>query len=555
MSGRKKILIAILCVVAGFSLAAAVMAPRLVQIDRYRPEVIAFLDQKTGHQVEIGRLALSLFPHFAIRVDKFEVENPPGFPKGACMAVHRINALLSLRALLDRQIVIRRLTIDHPVFTFAFTPEGQWNCQLARSSAGRLPPGDPPLFRFRDISNLDLDQGEITLQQLASGGQPVSGPIAAGGVSGHLSDVNFMLLDQLVSGGPRGAQALQEAGTAREESGRLTASWLRLGRLQASGCGTRINILPRELRLNGIECRVAGGRVKAGLQIDIGVSQPRFHSTGQVSGIQLATLLAQFPSAKGKMTGTLDGQWSLSGNVSGDSGVVASEQGRGSVSITKGRWRQLHLNPDLLKLLRLARLGPASGDFSAFSSITANWLLSEGVVSTSNLSFAGSNFRITGAGTLQLTKQRLVHLDGNLDISGQSNLLTNFLAAFSGATFRRGQLHLPFVVGGTLQHPTFRLKTGLSPALRQPPPRTSGAAPKKHSLGPAVPALETEQGEAAPLYTFSEPAGALPAAPPPDVRKGLPFRILPPSIVLSFSEVRLRLATLALIWAAQTWQL
>ena len=42
-------------------LAFIFVLPGLINVDRYRPQVISYLQEKTGKQVEIGRLALTFF--------------------------------------------------------------------------------------------------------------------------------------------------------------------------------------------------------------------------------------------------------------------------------------------------------------------------------------------------------------------------------------------------------------------------------------------------------------------------------------------------------------
>src|SRR5579872_5837666 len=92
--------------IAATLLTALIFAvPALVNVDRYRPQVISYLQEKTGKQVEIGRLALTFFPA-TIHIDHIGVKNPPIFPAGYVIEVAHIDAELSVRALLHRQVVI-----------------------------------------------------------------------------------------------------------------------------------------------------------------------------------------------------------------------------------------------------------------------------------------------------------------------------------------------------------------------------------------------------------------------------------------------------------------
>ncbi|HVN80073.1 MAG TPA: hypothetical protein VMW38_13830, partial [Terriglobia bacterium] len=56
--------------------AIILLAPILLNADRYRSKVISYLEEKTGKKVEIGRLAVTFFPGLAIHVDDFGVKSP-----------------------------------------------------------------------------------------------------------------------------------------------------------------------------------------------------------------------------------------------------------------------------------------------------------------------------------------------------------------------------------------------------------------------------------------------------------------------------------------------
>jgi uncharacterized protein involved in outer membrane biogenesis len=92
-------------------LALIFVVPVLINVDRYRPQVISYLQEKTGKQVEIGRLALTFFP-VTIHIDHIGVKNPPIFPSGYVAQVARIDAELSVGALLHRQVVIKSLVLE-----------------------------------------------------------------------------------------------------------------------------------------------------------------------------------------------------------------------------------------------------------------------------------------------------------------------------------------------------------------------------------------------------------------------------------------------------------
>jgi len=110
MANRRKTCLMVLGIVAIFLLALIFVGPALIKMDRYRPEVISYLQEKTGKQVEIGRLGLTFFP-MSIQIDNFGVKNPSIFPAGYIFKAARIDAVFNVGALLRRQVAIKSLVV------------------------------------------------------------------------------------------------------------------------------------------------------------------------------------------------------------------------------------------------------------------------------------------------------------------------------------------------------------------------------------------------------------------------------------------------------------
>jgi uncharacterized protein involved in outer membrane biogenesis len=106
-----------------FLLALIFVGPALINVDRHRPQVISYLQEKTGKQVE---LTLTFSP-VSIHIDHFGVKNPPIFPGGYVVQVARIDADLSIVALLHRQVAIKSLVLEDPVLNMTSDPDGPWN--------------------------------------------------------------------------------------------------------------------------------------------------------------------------------------------------------------------------------------------------------------------------------------------------------------------------------------------------------------------------------------------------------------------------------------------
>ena len=82
MSKGKKIALIVVIALVLIVVGLAIIIPMLFNVDRYRPQVAAQIQQETGKPAQIGRLALTILPQVAIRVDDFSLGNPTGFPHG-----------------------------------------------------------------------------------------------------------------------------------------------------------------------------------------------------------------------------------------------------------------------------------------------------------------------------------------------------------------------------------------------------------------------------------------------------------------------------------------
>src|SRR5258708_19715547 len=104
-------------IVAGIAaillVALIFVLPALINVNRYRPQMVTYLQEKTGKQVEIGHLTLAFFP-VSLHIDDFGVKNPPLFPSGYIVKVARIDAELSVAALLHRQGVVKSAAFEDP---------------------------------------------------------------------------------------------------------------------------------------------------------------------------------------------------------------------------------------------------------------------------------------------------------------------------------------------------------------------------------------------------------------------------------------------------------
>ena len=185
--------IALILIVSVIVLAGTVVALLFAKPDRYRPEVIAYLQSKTGKQIQIGRVGVSLLPTLSIRLYDFGVKNPTPFPPGYFLTAPTIDAEIDVGALLHRRIVITSVVLDDPVINLISDPDGLWNFENAAALKGSAQPDrEPPPFSLGVISTVEIRGGRLLGSSLIDpSDRPGPVVLEAHNISAQLKQVDF----------------------------------------------------------------------------------------------------------------------------------------------------------------------------------------------------------------------------------------------------------------------------------------------------------------------------------------------------------------------------
>jgi uncharacterized protein involved in outer membrane biogenesis len=416
-------------------LALIFVVPALVNVDRYRSQVISSLQEKTGKQVEIGRLALTFFP-VTIHIDHIGVKNPPIFPAGYVVQVARIDAELSVGALLHRQVVIKSLVLEEPVLNLTSDPDGPWNFENPQSkvSANAFPLGS--------ISSVKIKRGVMVASNLLP--SDAAGPIffEAHEISCELEQVNLVGI-------------INPSSSSTDGQGRLKAGLLRFGAVEVRNLDSKLRLESRHVFFTDIKAEVYGGSAEGDLAFDLSGKNASFRTNARLSGINLAQLLAAFPNGGGKMTGKMEGEVGLAGEIAHSLRPLAGIHGAGHVTVRNGQMPSLKLNANLMKLAHFNDLGPAKNDPSSFKVITTDLELANQSISSKVIDLDGYGVDVDGSGSVSVSGSDELNYRGLAEITTKEGFFTNTIAQLSGATLKEGKLQFPFRVGGTIDGPVF----------------------------------------------------------------------------------------------------
>jgi len=422
-------------IVASLLLALVFVGPALIRVDRYRPGMISFLQEKTGKQVEIGRLALTFFP-LSIHIDDFGVKNPPIFPRGYVVQVARIDAELSLAALLHRQVVIKSLVLVDPVLNLTSDPDGPWNFENPQAQASQN------TFPLGVISRVQIKRGQLIASNLLP--SDAAGPIffEAHDISCDLQQVNLMGI-------------INPSSSSTDGQGTVKAGLLRFGSVEARNLESKLRLEARHVFFTAVKAEVYGGSAAGDLTFDLLGKNANFKTTVRLNGVNVAQLLAAFPNGGGKMTGKMEGEVKLAGEIAHSLRPLAGMHGAGHVTVRNGQVPSLKLNANLMKLAHFNDLGPAKNDPSAFNLITTDLELDNQRISSRVIDIDGYGVDVDGSGSVSVTGSDELNYRGLAEITTKESFFTNTVARLSGATLKDGKLQFPFRIVGTINNPVF----------------------------------------------------------------------------------------------------
>jgi uncharacterized protein involved in outer membrane biogenesis len=432
---RRRTALIVVGITALLLLTLLFVGPALIRVDRYRPQVISYLQEKTGKQIEIGRLALTFFP-VSIHIDNFGVKNPPIFPRGYVVQVARIDAELSVSALLHRQVVIKSLVLQDPVLNMTSDPDGPWNFENPQAKVSQ------DAFPRRAISRVQIKRGQLIASNLLP--SDAAGPIffEAHEISCDLEQMNLVGI-------------INPSSSTMDGQGSLKAGLLRFGSVEVRNLESNLRLEARHVFFTDVEAQVYGGSAAGDLTFDLSRKNASFKTNVRLSGTNVAQLLAAFPNGGGKMTGKMEGDVKLAGEIEHSIRPLAGVHGAGHVTVRNGQVPSLKLNANLMKLAHFNDLGPAKNDPSAFNLITTDLELADQRISSRVIDIDGYGVDVDGSGSVSVSGSDELNYRGLAEITTKESFFTNTVARLSGATLKDGKLQFPFRIGGTIDNPVF----------------------------------------------------------------------------------------------------
>ncbi|MFM8395242.1 MAG: AsmA family protein [Acidobacteriota bacterium] len=141
-------------------LLAALLAPRLVDLESSRGAIVTQIEKQLDRRVALGALSLRLLPRVEVRAAEVRIAEDPAFGGGDFVTARAVRLQVGLWSLLRGRPELRGIELDSPRITLIRRPDGtqpDWNWKSLR------PLREPA--RTADASPLDLivRDGRFTL--------------------------------------------------------------------------------------------------------------------------------------------------------------------------------------------------------------------------------------------------------------------------------------------------------------------------------------------------------------------------------------------------------
>jgi len=435
MSRRSRRTLFVLVVAAIFLAALALIALSVIDADHYRPKVISYLQERTGKAIEISHISITLSP-LSLRIENFGMKNSPPFPPGYTTKVASIEVRIDSRQLLfHRRFVVNSLVLDRPDINLISDASGPWNFDN--------PPADSRAsFDIGEIGNVEIQHGQLVASNHLSSNTPGPVFLEVHDLNGTFDHVDLSAI-------------VNPSSRSMGGQGMVRADRLSFGAVDAGNLSFKLQLWAQQVFLAEVKADVSGGHATGAIFFDLTGKRPAFRTSAGFAEIDVAKFLDPFENGRGKMTGKMEGDLTLSGEIQHSVRPLAGIRGNGHVILHRGEVPNLELNANLEKLVRFNNHGPSTAKPSSFERISTDFQLANLQIRSETIDIDGYGVDVDGAGSFNVDGSNELNYDGIAKITTRQGFFTNTFAKFAGANVENGLLSFPFHVSGTIEAPAF----------------------------------------------------------------------------------------------------
>jgi AsmA protein len=175
-------------------IAAIIVIPLLVDVNHYKPQIEAKVQEATGRSFKIGGdIGLSVFPWVGVSLSDLELGNPQGFKETDLLKVGDFEARVKLLPLLSRQVEIKRVVLQDPQIVLVKNKDGRTNWDF-KSASTKSAPAPEAKSKTNDTSS-GFGLQSLTAEEIAVKNGTLTYIDHTSGKRQDVSEINLALSD------------------------------------------------------------------------------------------------------------------------------------------------------------------------------------------------------------------------------------------------------------------------------------------------------------------------------------------------------------------------
>ncbi len=505
----------IVLIIFAVLLVIGLLVPYVVDVDRYRPQIIAEVQSKTGRKIEIGKIRARIIPTAGFSIENVTLGPPAGFAPVNLLTADSIKGSVSLLALLHGAVEVSSVEIVKPQVALATDEHGRTNYDFSAAGAGKKAPSAPPSPGSSPVAigAVSIKDAELSMVDVR-GGRPQTSSLKVTGVNVELSGLEDLTpkgmsqwegriplsgMKIVVAGAPpvsfrsgelkinNGAASgnyeleVGDAGRVKGEfsvpdlqkamvpspalagTGQISADKLRFAPYEVTGVSADTKAYGDHIEIP-LKMSVYGGTLNVTARLDTAGATKKFSANIQLSQLDLEKLAAADPGTRGKITGHAEAKMEVSGALGGN--LMNAITGQGSFALRNGTLPGVHVG-SLQELTKVGNIlggggsggGGDGGGVTTFSVVEGDLNIHGGRIYTSKTTADTSIAKVDIHGS--------VGFDQTLDLAGTATLSgaggeqqggsspEKIIGGVFGQVAKHsvGAIPLPFSVKGTVKDP------------------------------------------------------------------------------------------------------
>ncbi len=162
--------------------------PYFLDVERYRPMIVAAIEKETGRKAGIEKIRARLIPQVGFVIENFTLGNPKNFPEGNVLSVEAIKGSLAWGPLIfNKEFQLTGVELVNPRISLLDDDRGKNNYDF--SDVGKSAKAGPATFRIADIGHIGLSGIELSMGQVSSRKRPPVQFLKVSDLNADLSDI------------------------------------------------------------------------------------------------------------------------------------------------------------------------------------------------------------------------------------------------------------------------------------------------------------------------------------------------------------------------------